>query len=60
MNAQHLGSDFDDFLDTEGLRSEVEATARKRVFDHLALSECIHDAFPPEMRQKNAPECAFK
>lgn len=31
MNPKHLGSDFDDFLEAEGLRSEVEATATKRV-----------------------------
>ena len=31
MNNQHLGSNFDDFLQQEGLLAEVEATAIKRV-----------------------------
>lgn len=31
MNNKHLGSNFDDFLQREGLLAEVEATAIKRV-----------------------------
>lgn len=31
LNAQHLGSDFDDFLESEGLLAEAEAVATKRV-----------------------------
>jgi len=31
MNNQHLGSNFDDFLQQEGLLADVEATAIKRV-----------------------------
>lgn len=31
MNNKHLGSNFDDFLEEEGLLAEVEATAIKRV-----------------------------
>ncbi len=31
MNNEHLGSNFDDFLQQEGLLAEVEATAIKRV-----------------------------
>ncbi len=31
MNRNHLGSDFDDFLEEEGLLAETEATAIKRV-----------------------------
>lgn len=31
MNKRHLGSDFDDFLEEEGLLAEVEAVAVKRV-----------------------------
>lgn len=31
MNEQYLGSDFDDFLEEEGLLAEVEAVAVKRV-----------------------------
>lgn len=31
MNERHLGSDFDDFLEEEGLLAEVEAVAVKRV-----------------------------
>ena len=31
MNKEHLGSDFDDFLEEEGLLAEVEAVAVKRV-----------------------------
>ena len=31
MNNQHLGSDFDEFLESENLLTEVEAIAIKRV-----------------------------
>jgi DNA-binding Xre family transcriptional regulator len=31
MNNEHLGSNFDDFLQQEGLLAEVETTAIKRV-----------------------------
>jgi hypothetical protein len=31
MNNKHLGSDFDAFLQDEGLLAEAEATAIKRV-----------------------------
>jgi predicted XRE-type DNA-binding protein len=31
MNWKHLGSDFDEFLDEEGLLEEAEAVATKRV-----------------------------
>ena len=31
MSNPHIGSDFDDFLEKEGLLAEVEATAIKRV-----------------------------
>lgn len=31
MNEKHLGSDFDDFLQEEGLLEEAEAVAAKRV-----------------------------
>ena len=31
MNRDHIGSNFDDFLDEEGLRAECEAGALKRV-----------------------------
>lgn len=31
MKNKHLGSSFDDFLEEQGLRSEVEAVAFKRV-----------------------------
>jgi predicted XRE-type DNA-binding protein len=31
MNSKHLGSDFDEFLDEEGLLEEAEAVATKRV-----------------------------
>ena len=31
MNSKHLGSDFDEFLDEEGLLEEAEAIATKRV-----------------------------
>jgi hypothetical protein len=31
MNKEHLGSDFDDFLEEEGLLAEAEAVAVKRV-----------------------------
>jgi predicted XRE-type DNA-binding protein len=31
MSSKHLGSDFDEFLDEEGLLEEAEAVAAKRV-----------------------------
>lgn len=31
-NKKHIGSDFDDFLEEEGLLEEVETVAAKRVF----------------------------
>lgn len=31
INSKHLGSDFDDFLEEEGLLAETEAAAIKRV-----------------------------
>lgn len=31
MNEQHVGSDFDEFLEQEGLLEETEAVAAKRV-----------------------------
>jgi len=31
MNNEHLGSNFDDFLQQEGMLAEIEATAIKRV-----------------------------
>ena len=31
MKNEHLGSNFDDFLEEEGLRAEAEAAAIKRV-----------------------------
>ena len=37
MNRQHIGSDFDDFLAEEGLLSEVEAVAVKRVIAHQLI-----------------------
>lgn len=34
MNNRHLGSDFDEFLEQEGLRADTEAAAIKRVIAH--------------------------
>jgi hypothetical protein len=31
MKNRHIGTNFDDFLDEEGLRADAEATAIKRV-----------------------------
>ncbi len=31
MNPEHVGTDFDDFLEEEGLLEEAEAVATKRV-----------------------------
>jgi DNA-binding Xre family transcriptional regulator len=41
MNPEHLGSDFDDFLEEEDLLAEVEAVAIKRVvaYQIMALME---------------------
>lgn len=37
MNRRHLGSAFDDWLDEEGIRADVEAVARRRLRRWLAL-----------------------
>ncbi len=34
MKRQHIGSNFDDFLEAEGLLAEAEAIALKRVIAH--------------------------
>lgn len=39
MNNKHLGSDFDDFLQDEGLLAEAEATAIKRVLAYQIQKE---------------------
>jgi antitoxin HicB len=49
MNAKHLGGDFDEFLDEEGLLEEAEAVATKRVLAFQiaqAMKEQNHSAFP--------------
>ena len=38
-NNQHIGSNFDDFLQEEGLLAEAEATAVKRVLAHQIEKE---------------------
>ena len=39
MSNKHIGSSFDDFLEEEGIREEVEAAAVKRVLAYeLALA----------------------
>ncbi len=39
MKNKHIGSDFDDFLQKEGLLAETEATAFKRVIAHQIKEE---------------------
>ena len=39
MKNKHLGSDFDDFLQDEGLLAEAEATAIKRVLAYQIQKE---------------------
>jgi DNA-binding phage protein len=39
MKNKHIGSDFDDFLDKEGLLAETEATAIKRVIACQIMEE---------------------
>jgi predicted XRE-type DNA-binding protein len=36
---KHIGSDFDEFLETEGLLAEVEATAVKRIIAYQIRKE---------------------
>jgi antitoxin HicB len=38
-NNKHIGTDFDDFLQEEGLLAEAEATAVKRVLAHQIEKE---------------------
>lgn len=44
MKNEHLGSNFDDFLEEEGLRADTEATAIKRA-----------TAYQRELEMKQAP-----
>ena len=39
MRKKHIGSDFDDFLQEEGLLAEAEATAIKRTLAHQIRAE---------------------
>lgn len=39
MGNKHIGSDFDDFLEEEGLLAEAEATALKRILAHQIRQE---------------------
>lgn len=39
MTNKHIGSDFDDFLQEEGILAEVEATAIKRVIAYQIQQE---------------------
>ncbi len=42
MTNKHIGSDFDDFLEEEGLLAEVEATAVKRVIA-FQIEQMMHE-----------------
>jgi|GEM_PF-6116497 len=46
---QHIGSDFDDFLEEEGILSEVEAAAIKRV-----IAKCLANSH--HKRIEDAPD----
>ena len=50
MANKHIGSDFDDFLQKEGLLAEAEATALKRILAHQ-----IHQ----EMEARNISKAAL-
>ncbi len=50
MKNEHLGSNFDDFLEKEGLRAEAEAAAIKRV---------IAFQIEQEMKQANLSKTAM-
>lgn len=39
MKRKHIGSNFDDFLKEEGILSEVQATAAKRVIAYQIAQE---------------------
>ncbi|MFT4041221.1 MAG: hypothetical protein QM692_23770 [Thermomicrobiales bacterium] len=41
MRTEHIGSTFDDFLDEEGIREEVEAHAIKRVLAWQIQQEMV-------------------
>ena len=43
MDERHIGSDFDAFLETEGMLDEVEAAATKRVIAH-GIAEAMQRA----------------
>uniref|UniRef100_C6DYA4 Uncharacterized protein n=1 Tax=Geobacter sp. (strain M21) TaxID=443144 RepID=C6DYA4_GEOSM len=42
MKDKHIGSNFDDFLEEEGLRADAEAAAIKRVIAHQIELEMKH------------------
>lgn len=50
MKNKHIGSNFDDFLDQEGLRADAEATAIKRVIAYQ---------IEMEMKQANLSKTAM-
>ena len=45
MSNQHIGSDFDDFLQEEGIREEVTAAAIKRVIAWPWRSKLLHESY---------------
>ena len=53
MSNKHIGSSFDDFLEDEGIREEVEAVAVKRVLAYeLALAMENNSINKVEMAEK--------
>ena len=53
MSNKHIGSSFDDFLEEEGIREEVEAVAVKRVLAYeLALAMENNSINKVEMAEK--------
>lgn len=66
MNNPHIGSDFDEFLEEEGIREEVTAAAIKRVIaltdsqgevrelttEDMAKFKPAAEVLPPSLRKK--------
>lgn len=63
QRGEHIGSSFDDFLEEEGIKAEVEAVALKRVIawqlDILGTLEKISRAAKEHDEGKGVPVGAF-
>jgi len=60
MTNKHIGSDFDDFLEEEGILAEVEATAVKRVIAFQLSGLVFPDPFLQSIINPRLPALTFR